>query len=170
MRSAANDANSERLHNSSAARRGERAAADDRERRCRATPIPHHYLYGRLEGDAEAVVELDFLHFQPIRKRSGANNWTIEPQTHPRHLQLLHVGKGGGVVDIEGRVLEVAPCLMAIPVGSVHRIRFHPDTDGWVALGFCEDPVVEQAGRGRAGARPAAHRRPPPGSGTTRPR
>ena len=42
------------------------------------TPIPHYYLYGRLEDDAEAEVELDFLHIEPIRKRSGANNWTIE--------------------------------------------------------------------------------------------
>ena len=113
------------------------------------TPIPHYYLYGRLEDDAEAEVELDFLHIEPIRKRSGANNWIIEPHAHPRHLQILHVGEGGGVIDIESRAFEVTPpCLITVPVGAVHRIRFLPETDGWVVT--AAEPFVAQAGQGDA--------------------
>lgn len=96
-------------------------------------PIAHYYLYGRLEDDAEAEVEVDFLHIEPIRKRSGANNWTIAPHAHPHHMQVLYVRKGGGTIEIEGqRIAVTVPCLMAIPVAAVHQISFEPDTDGWV--------------------------------------
>lgn len=112
-------------------------------------PIPHYYLYGRIDGDAEAEVELDFLHIEPIRKRSGANDWTIDPHAHPRHVQVLFVATGGGVVDIERETFAVeAPCLMAIPVGRVHQIRFLPDTDGWVIT--AAEAFVNQAVHGDA--------------------
>jgi AraC family transcriptional activator of pobA len=120
-------------------------------------PIAHYYLYGRLEDDAEAEVELDFLHIEPIRKRSGANNWTIDPHAHPRHLQILYVGQGGGVIEIEGRSLEVAtPCLMIVPVAAVHGIRFLPDTEGWVIT--AAEAYVGQAVQGDARLLEATHR------------
>jgi AraC family transcriptional activator of pobA len=96
-------------------------------------PIPHFYLYGRLDGDDHAEVEVDFLHIEPIRKRSGSYNWTIEPHAHPHHYQLLYVVVGGGSIDIEDhRIAVEPPCLISVPVGTIHRIRFHPDTDGSV--------------------------------------
>ncbi len=98
-----------------------------------ATSIPHYALYGRLDDDAGTEVELDFLHIEPIRKRSGSYNWTIGAHAHPGHYQVLLVRSGGGSIDIEDRHIEVqAPCLMSVPVGAVHQIRFHPDTDGSV--------------------------------------
>jgi AraC family transcriptional activator of pobA len=135
------DAAAEELHNSWAtATEGEMSAR---------TPIPHYYLYGRLEDDAEAEVELDFLHIEPIRKRSGVNNWTIEPHAHPHHMQLLYVGAGGGLIDIERRSFAIeAPCLMTVPVAAVHQIRFEPETDGWVVT--AAEPFVAQAVLGDA--------------------
>ena len=113
------------------------------------TSIPHYYLYGRLEDDAEAEVELDFLHIEPIRKRSGANDWTIEPHVHPHHMQLLYVANGGGVIDIERRSFAVVPpCLMTVPATAVHQIRFSPGTDGWVVT--AADPFIAQAALGDA--------------------
>ncbi len=95
-------------------------------------PIPHYYLYGRLDDD-RGEVEVDFLHIEPIRKRSGRYNWTIEPHSHPHHYQVLYVAAGGGEIDIESRRIAVdPPCLMSVPVGAIHQIRFHPDTDGSV--------------------------------------
>ena len=114
-----------------------------------AAPIPHYYLYGRLEDDGSAEVELDFLHVEPIRKRSGAHNWTIETHSHPAHMQILYVSQGGGEIDIEGRGLPVAvPCLMAVPSGMVHRLRFQPETDGWVIT--AAESFVAQAALGDA--------------------
>ncbi len=96
-------------------------------------PIPHYYLYGRLEDDHDAEVELDFLHIEPIAKRSGRYDWTIAPHSHPHHYQVLHVGTGGGTIDIEDRRIAVeAPCLMSVPVGAIHQIGFEPETDGSV--------------------------------------
>lgn len=112
-----------------------------------AVPIPHYYLYGRLEDDHDAEVELDFLHIEPIRKRSGSYNWTIEPHAHPHHYQVLHVATGGGWFDVEDRRVAVEPpCLMSVPVGTVHQIRFHPDTDGSVIT--AAEPFVVQASLG----------------------
>ena len=123
------------------------------------TPIPHYYLYGRLEDDAEAEVELDFLHIEPIRKRSGANDWTIEPHAHPHHMQVLYVGTGGGVLDVERRSFAIgAPCLMTVPVATVHQLRFQPGTDGWVVT--AAEPFVAQAVQGDARLVEAARARP----------
>lgn len=109
------------------------------------TPIPHYYLYGQLDDDGAAEVELDFLHIEPIRKRSRPNNWTIPPHAHPHHMQILFVRGGGGTIDIEGRTIPVdVPCLMAVPAASVHHIRFLPDTDGWV-ITAAETLVIQAA-------------------------
>ena len=96
-----------------------------------AVPIPHYYLYGRLDDDESAEVELDFLHIEPIPKRSGSYDWTIAPHSHPHHYQVLHVAKGGGSIDIEDRRIAVeCPCLMSVPVGAIHQIHFRPESDG----------------------------------------
>lgn len=129
------------------ARRRQYRAPGRRWQMASRPPIPHYYLYGRLEGDAEAEVELDFLHVEPIRKRSGPHNWTIEAHAHPRHLQVLFVLAGGGVIGIEGEDFAVeAPCLAMVPVASVHRIRFEPETDGWVLT--AAEPFAVQAMQG----------------------
>lgn len=98
--------------------------------------IPHYYLYG----DQGADVELDFLHIEPLRDRSGPNDWRIRPHAHPDHLQVLFVRDGGGSIRLEDRTLEIpAPGLLVIPAGIVHQIDFDPGTDGFVitaALGF----------------------------------
>ena len=132
------------------------------------TPIPHYYLYGRLEDDGSAEVELDFLHVEPIRKRSGAHNWTIETHSHPAHMQILYVSQGGGDIDIEGRSLPVAvPCLMAVPSGMAHRLRFQPETDGWVitaAESFVAQAALGDALLSRPRAPPASFPSPAPAS------
>ncbi len=109
-------------------------------------PIPHYYLYGRLDDD-RGEIEVDFLHIEPIRKRSGRYNWTITPHSHPHHYQLLHVAAGGGEIDIESRRIAVEPpCLISVPVGAIHQIRFHPDTEGSVIT--AAEAFVAQASLG----------------------
>lgn len=91
--------------------------------------IPKYFLYG----EAETEPELDSLHIEAIHLRSGANSWTIPPHSHPDHLQLLMVERGGGEISIEARRFEFAPpAFLVVPAATVHRIDFLPDTDGHV--------------------------------------
>ncbi|UJQ94119.1 helix-turn-helix domain-containing protein [Mariluticola halotolerans] len=91
--------------------------------------IPRYYLYG----DQLDEVELDFVHIEPIRERSGKHDWTIRAHAHPDHVQLLLVESGGGTIRIEDQQYDIlAPCLIVVPVAMVHEIQFTPDVDGIV--------------------------------------
>lgn len=93
-----------------------------------AAPIPRYYLYG----DQSADVELDFLHIEPIRERSGRNDWTIHTHSHPDHMQVLYVQSGGGKIRMEETEHTLpTPGIVVIPVGVVHDIRFEPGTEGY---------------------------------------
>lgn len=114
-----------------------------------AVPIPHYYLYGQLDDDESTAVELDFVHVEPIAKRSGSYDWTIAPHSHPNHYQVLYVTAGGGSIDIEDRRIPVGtPCLMSVPVGAIHQIHFLPGTDGTVIT--ASEPFVSQSSHGDA--------------------
>jgi AraC family transcriptional regulator, transcriptional activator of pobA len=92
-------------------------------------PVPHYFLYEEQGSE----VELDFLHIEAIRKRSGAHDWTIAAHAHPHHVQVLLVEQGGGTFRMEDHTWEVRPpCLIVVPVATAHAISFLPDTDGWV--------------------------------------
>lgn len=91
--------------------------------------IPKYFLYG----DADSEPELDTLHIEAIHLRSGAHSWTIPAHSHPDHLQLLLVERGGGEISIEAQRFEIVPtAFLVVPAAMVHRIGFLPDTDGYV--------------------------------------
>lgn len=91
--------------------------------------IPRYYLYGDVVSD----VELNFVHVEPIRERSGAHDWIIRAHAHPDHVQILLVESGGGDITIEGERYEVPPgSVVTIPAAMVHEMHFGPDTDGIV--------------------------------------
>ena len=112
-----------------------------------AVPIPHYYLYGQLDDDESAAVELDFVHVEPIAKRSGSYDWTIAPHSHPNHYQVLYVAAGGGSIDIEdSRIPVETPCLMSVPVGAIHQIHFLPGTDGTVITAGADVAGLDRQG------------------------
>ncbi len=119
--------------------------------------IPRYYLYG----DQGADVELDFLHIEPLRDRSGPNDWRIRPHSHPDHMQVLLVREGSGAVRIEERPQPIpAPAILVIPAGVVHQIDFSPGTDGFVvtaALGCLRTAASTDPRLAEAAARPAVH-------------
>lgn len=95
----------------------------------RVAAIPRYYLYG----DQVSDVELNFIHVEPIRERSGAHDWTIRAHAHPDHHQILLVDRGGGEIVIEGQTYAIPTgSLVIVPAAMVHEIRFGPDTDGIV--------------------------------------
>lgn len=112
--------------------------------------ITHYFLYG----EGQESVESDFLHVEAIPLRSGANDWTIRPHSHPGHLQILLVTGGGGSIDVEAVGLEIpSPSLVVVPAGNVHSIEFSAGTEGQVttaALTYASaiaggDPAVMKA-------------------------
>ena len=91
--------------------------------------IPLCFLYG----EPISEVEMDFLHIEPIRERSGAHNWIIREHSHPDHVQILLVERGGGTFLVEGETLAVPTnSLTIVPAGMVHGFDFAADTDGYV--------------------------------------
>lgn len=91
--------------------------------------IPLCFLYG----DPISDVEMDFLHIEPIRERSGAHDWIIREHSHPDHIQVLLVERGGGVFRVEGQDIAVSTnSLTVVPAGLVHGFEFTADTDGFV--------------------------------------
>ncbi|MCA0044893.1 helix-turn-helix domain-containing protein [Celeribacter litoreus] len=119
--------------------------------------IPRIYLYG----EELSEVELDFVHVEPIRDRSGANDWTIRPHAHPDHIQLLYVEHGGGEIRIESQTYPIpVPAMIVIPVAMVHEIHFLPGTDGHVitAAGTYAKAMTQGDARyGEALAHPAVY-------------
>lgn len=91
--------------------------------------IPLCFLYGEPISD----VEMDFLHIEPIRERSGAHDWIIREHSHPEHIQVLLVERGGGVFRVEGQDIAVPThSLTVVPAAMVHGFEFTADTDGFV--------------------------------------
>lgn len=119
--------------------------------------IPHYYLYG----DQGTDVEMDFLHMEPIRDRSGPNDWRIRPHSHPDHVQVLLVKSGGGAIRMEERVLPIpVPGILVVPAGIVHQIDFDPGTDGFVvtaALGCLKTAAASDPRLIKAAERPAVY-------------
>lgn len=94
------------------------------------TPIDRYVLYG----EPVREVELNYMHVEPIRFRSGRFGWTIAPHAHGELHQILLVTAGGGAMRIEARPVAIRPpALLVIPCGTVHAFDFAPGTDGWVA-------------------------------------
>lgn len=122
-----------------------------------AAALPRYYLYG----DQGPDVEMDFLHIEPILARSGPNDWTIRPHAHPDHGQILHLTAGGGEIRIEDRTLAlVPPCIIVLPAGVVHAIRFEKGTDGHVvtaAFPFLQSASALDLRLFAATMRPAVH-------------
>ena len=100
--------------------------------------IPHFHLYG----DTSRSDDFDFVHVEPLWRRSARFGWVIEPHAH-RHLhQLTAVTSGAGEALIDGEAVAfAAPAVVLTAAGVVHGFRFTPPCDGHV-LNFTEDVLA----------------------------
>ena len=100
-----------------------------------ARVIPNYALYG----DQALPGWQSILDFEWIPQRSMPYNWEIQPHTHEAFIQILLLTEGGVEARIDHTSVQVrAPCVLVIPVQTVHGFNFSPDTDG---------PVVTAAQR-----------------------
>lgn len=121
----------------------------------------HHPLYRyALYGEGQAPITPEFLHIEPVSRRSSLHEWTISPHSHPGIFQFLLLEAGSCIFVGDGVEVPLHPCgLVALPSSCVHAFRFEPDAEGWVlsiAGDLMEDHRIApfaDAVRGGAGAR-----------------
>lgn len=90
--------------------------------------VPRYFLYGQTETSEDW-----FVNVEPLDKRCREIGWVIEPHAHPRFTQIVFVTSGSGNMTAEGetRVFN-APCVLIVPVNTVHGFAYLEDTTGWV--------------------------------------
>jgi len=100
--------------------------------------IPHFHLYG----DNSRSDDFDFVHVEPLWRRSARAGWVIDPHAH-RHLhQVTAVVSGDGEALVDGEAVAfAAPAVVLTPAGVVHGFRFAPQSVGHV-LNFTEDVLA----------------------------
>lgn len=100
--------------------------------------IPNFHLYG----EGQRSEDFDFVHVEPLSRRSARFDWVIEPHAH-RHLhQVTAIVSGDGEALIDGEAVAWrAPAVVLTPAGVVHGFRFAPGSSGHV-LNFTEDVLA----------------------------
>ncbi len=108
---------------------GERRAAADRRGPSAGHPVPRYLLYG----DTKASAEDWFANVEPLGERCRLSGWRIAPHSHPDFGQLVYVRSGRGVMAVDDKAIAFeSPCVITVPVNSVHGFSYDQDTDGWV--------------------------------------
>lgn len=90
--------------------------------------VPRYTLYG------DAGLTRDwFVNLEPLDQRASAQDWHIEPHTHPKFTQLVFVDDGSGEMTLDGDALPFAsPCVLVVPPFRIHGFRYVEDTEGSV--------------------------------------
>lgn len=86
----------------------------------------------------------DDVWIEAMRAPDGSENRaSIRPHSHRDLLQLIVATGGSCLVDLDGVRRPVsAPCLIAIPGGTMHGFEIMPDAQGWNVL-IRHDRVLE---------------------------
>lgn len=91
--------------------------------------VPRYHLYGESAADTRDW----FVNVEPLAERCRANNWNIDPHSHPQFGQIVFVRSGRGMMTVEtDRRPFNSPSVLIVPVNTVHGFEYDMDTDGWV--------------------------------------
>jgi len=116
------------------------------------SPIARYALFGEGNG----AIAPEFVHIEPISRRSRLHGWTISPHAHPGIAQVLLLAEGAGELASDGARVDLgAGALVLLPSGCVHAFRFTEQAEGWVlslAADLLGDPRISGV-RGAALAR-----------------
>ena len=90
--------------------------------------VPKYSLYGEASPHGGW-----FVNVEPLEARAGAENWKIEPHTHPKFTQVIFVSKGEGVITMDGDVLSFgSSSVLVVPPFHIHSIYYESPARGWV--------------------------------------
>jgi AraC family transcriptional activator of pobA len=97
--------------------------------RVEGATVPRYHLYGESAADAGDW----FVNVEPLADRCRENGWKIEPHSHPHFGQIVFVRSGQGLMTAEtDRRPFGSPCVLTVPVNTIHGFEYGLDTDGWV--------------------------------------
>jgi AraC family transcriptional regulator, transcriptional activator of pobA len=95
--------------------------------------IPTYDLYGENRSDQSSGAPEFLLHCEDIYERSRMHGWEIKPHRHRSYFQILHIRSGTAELsDGHSHHRLALPCLVMVPVGTVHGFRFSNDVEGFV--------------------------------------
>ena len=102
----------------------------------------------------------DVVHCETIESRSRLHGWALRPHRHARLHQFLLIVSGGGMAELDGCSIPLAPRMaLNIPSGIVHGFAFAPETQGWVIT--LTSDFLDETLRAGEGLRPSLHRAQP---------
>jgi AraC family transcriptional activator of pobA len=94
-----------------------------------ASPVPRFFLYGEPLRPVDAA----FVHVETIAYRSRQHQWRIRAHIHSDLNQLLYIGRGSGLMQVDGQELPFrAPALLLVPPTVIHAFQFARGTRGFV--------------------------------------
>ena len=87
--------------------------------------------YQGLYGEQHLPFVGDFMHMEPLEKRSKMYSWEIEEHFHTDLVQLFIINSGNGVLFSEGGKKDMqAPCVVTVPSNVLHGFHFEPNITG----------------------------------------
>lgn len=89
--------------------------------------------YKGLFGEQNKLILPEFIHLEPLEKRSRAYNWEIQEHLHNELYQLFCLTEGGGSFFSENKKEQLTtPCLVSIPANTLHGFSFEEGSKGIV--------------------------------------
>lgn len=87
--------------------------------------------YQGLYGEQHLPFVGDFMHMEPLEKRSKMYSWEIEEHFHTDLVQLFIIESGSGILFSEGSKTDLqAPCVVTVPANVLHGFHFEPNITG----------------------------------------
>ena len=90
-------------------------------------------IFKGLYGENNYIPIMDFIHYEPLEKRSKMYNWEIKEHLHNDLTQIFIVEKGEGMVISEKKELKInGPSVIVIPPNTLHGFSFQSNIKGGV--------------------------------------
>ncbi|MDB9724141.1 AraC family transcriptional regulator, partial [Polaribacter sp.] len=82
-------------------------------------------------GDNQASFMPDFIHFEPLEKRSKIYKWEISQHVHSELFQMFIIRSGKGIlVSGKNKIVITSPCVINIPASIMHGFSFDSNIRG----------------------------------------
>ena len=90
----------------------------------------HIARYHGIYGDSRARISHDYLQSQLIAPRQRLTDWGLKPHLHENLFQLFFLEAGRASFEAPEPTELRTPCLVIIPVNTVHGFTFSPQVKG----------------------------------------
>ena len=82
-------------------------------------------------GDNQASFMPDFIHFEPLEKRSKIYEWEISQHVHSELFQMFIIRSGKGIlVSGKNKIVISSPCVINVPASIMHGFSFDSNIKG----------------------------------------